>query len=692
MVCLDLRNGDSRSTGTETLNSTRRGLGPLLLLLLGAVSANACGGDEQRTELDAVGTAAALLTASEQAKLLANDGTDWDFFGHSVALDGNTTVVGAFFDDDNGEASGSAYAFTRAGSIWAEPTKLTAGDAAAGDNFGYSVAVDGDTALVGARLKDDNGEDSGAAYLFIRTGGSWSEQAKLTAGDGAVGDQFGFAVALAGDTALVGAGLDDDNGEDSGAAYVFIRTGGSWSEQAKLLANDGTDWDFFGHSVALAGDTALVGAPGDDDNGWTSGAAYVFIRTGSVWSEQAKLLPSDGAKGDYFGQAVTVDGDTAIAGAPNDDDNGWTSGAAYVFIRTGIVWTEQAKLLPSDGSAHDWFGLSISLDGRTAVVGAPRDGDNGWNSGSAYVFTQNGGSWSEQAKLLPSDGAVQNHFGISAAVSCDTAVAGAPYDSDMGDLSGSAYVFLLKKDDGEPCTKSCECNSTYCVDGFCCDSACGGGVTNDCYACSIAAGATTNGVCDPLTGDPCDDGVFCNGTETCADGVCGASTGDPCPGPDGDADCIESCNENADSCSGNDPDGTPCPDGTCLAGICKGTGGTGGSAAQGGSGGSTGGTGGSAGQGGSGGSTGGGTDKGGEAATGGKAGAGTGGTAGGGAAGATGSNEATGGLGGNQVEQDYLYGRGCACRQPSRPSPLPAWAALGLISMALIFAGRSRLR
>ena len=247
--------------------------------------------------------------------------------------------------------------------------------------------MSGDTAVVGAYLDHHNGIESGSAYVFVRTGSTWTEQAKLTASDGAGGDDFGLSVSVDGDTAVVGAFLDDDSGNWSGSAYVFTRTGSTWTEQAKLTASDGASDDWFGYSVSVDGDTAVVGAVYDDHNGIDSGSACVFTRTGSTWTEQAKLTASDGAAGDVFGVSVSVSGDTAVVAAHNDDDSGSNSGSAYVFVRTGSTWTEQAKLTASDAAGQDQFGVSVSVDGDTAVVGAYSDDDNGIDSGSAYVFS-----------------------------------------------------------------------------------------------------------------------------------------------------------------------------------------------------------------------------------------------------------------------------------------------------------------
>jgi FG-GAP repeat len=242
-------------------------------------------------------------------------------------------VIGAPHDDDKGEGSGSVYVFTRAGTVWSQQAKLNAADGAEGDVFGISIALSGDTILVGADLNDEKAVDAGAVYVFTRSGDNWVQQAKLTAMDGAETDIFGVRVALSGDTALISARRDDDDvmGVDAGSAYIFIRTDTTWKQQAKLTAADGAADDRFGRDVALAGDTAVIGAMFQDDKGENSGSAYVFTRSGNLWTQQAKLTAVDGAEGDVFGFSVALSGDTAVIGAARNDDNGNEAGSAYIF-------------------------------------------------------------------------------------------------------------------------------------------------------------------------------------------------------------------------------------------------------------------------------------------------------------------------------------------------------------------------
>ncbi|HUU94988.1 MAG TPA: M43 family zinc metalloprotease [Phycisphaerae bacterium] len=373
-------------------------------------------------------------------KLLANDGAPSDNFGYAVALDGDRALIGACADDDQWSNSGSAYVFQKIGGVWAQVAKLTASDAAPEAWFGVSVALSGDRVLVGADVDDDHG----SAYIFENIGGVWTQTAKLTAGDGAPGDYFAWSVGLSADTALVGSVFDDDLGEDSGSAYVFEKTGAVWSDVAKLTAAEGEADDWFAYSVSVSGDTAVIGAPCDDH---VFGSAYVFQRDEGGpdnWGQVAKLTASDGAESDCFGASVALSGDTALVGAIGDDDQGYSSGSAYIFENIGGMWTQTAKLTASDGADYDSLGYSVALSGERALVGAYHDDDNGDDSGSAYIFDKIGGVWIEVAKLTAADGAPYDEFSgwpRGVAISGETALVGAYRDDDNGTDSGSAYVF-----------------------------------------------------------------------------------------------------------------------------------------------------------------------------------------------------------------------------------------------------------
>ena len=389
---------------------------------------------------------------NEVDKVIASDGVGNDRFGTSVAIssDGNTAIVGVpYGSNEKGAKTGSAYVYTRTNGTWSEQTKLLASDGAGGDFFGTSVSIssDGNTAIVGAKLDDnERGTDAGSAYIYTRTDGTWSEQTRLIANGGGANDWFGRTVSISsdGNTAIVGAYRDD---QYRGSAYIYTRTDNTWIEQAKLLASDSAAYDNFGYSVSISsdGNTAIVGAY---NNNISRGSIYVYTRTDSTWSEQAKLLASDGDAYDYFGISVSIssDGNTAIVGAYGDDNR---RGSVYVYTRTDSTWIEQAKLLASDGAGNDYFGWSVTIssDGNTAIVGTVYDdNEKGTNAGSAYVYTRTDNIWTQKTKLLASDGASGDNFGYSVTISSDgnTAIVGVPYGSnERGNDAGSAYIFDL---------------------------------------------------------------------------------------------------------------------------------------------------------------------------------------------------------------------------------------------------------
>lgn len=395
------------------------------------------------------------LAGAQEAKLLPGDGARADLFGQAVALsgDGQYAIVGAWQHDHPRFLVGSAYVFARSGAAWSEQAELTASDAATGDEFGTTVALssDGQYALVGAPGDDDRAFLTGSVYVFARDGTTWSQQAKLNASDAQDNDRFGKAVAISADgqVALVGAWLDEDNGDDGGSAYVFVRNGTTWSEEAKLLADDGAERDWFGLSVALSADGqyALIAAQQDDDGGADAGSAYVFARDGTTWSQQAKLTATDAAANDAFGHdvAISADGQYAVVGAYWDDDSGADAGSAYVFARTGTTWSQQAKLTASTAAAGDQFGYSVAIsgDGTAVLVGANAHDQEGTDAGSAFVYVRQGTTWREAMHLTASDAAPDDFFGRAVALSDDGqyALVGADGDDDNGDDSGSAYVY-----------------------------------------------------------------------------------------------------------------------------------------------------------------------------------------------------------------------------------------------------------
>jgi len=368
----------------------------------------------------------APVTLTEQVKIVASDGNALDDFGASVAMSGDTAVIGAPMDDF--PTGGSIYIFLRNGTSWSEQVKILGPLNA---QFGSSVAMSGDTIVVGAP-RDDG---VGSAYVYVRSGSGWLQQAKLAPSSASLLAGFGRFVAIDGETVLVGSPNDQDGSAmDVGSAFVFVRSGTSWSEQAKLRASDGAQADLFGLAVALSGDSAAVGAFGRQG---FRGAVYIFVRNGTSWSEQAQLLPDDAAEQDVFSASVAISGDTVAVGAPGvwDPGTGEQTGAAYVFQRAGSSWAQQAELVASDSGG---LGASVALSGDTLIAGDP------WNA--SYLFLRDPTGWYERAELVPSDSERGfSSFGNAVALSGTTVLVGAMVIStpDYHQLVGAVYVYPL---------------------------------------------------------------------------------------------------------------------------------------------------------------------------------------------------------------------------------------------------------
>ena len=472
----------------------------------------------------------AAAPPAQQAYLKASTPDSIDQFGYSVAVSGDTVVIGAPYESSNAtgvngdgsnnlaSSSGAAYVFIRSGNTWSQQAYLKASNTKAGDNFGWSTAISGDTVVIGASYESSsatgvNGDGSnnsasksGAAYVFTRSGSTWSQQAYLKASNTGAGDNFGRSIAISGDTVVAGAsgessnasGVNGDGSNNSaahsGAAYVFTRSGSTWSQQAYLKASNTGASDRFGYSAAVSGDTVVVGALDEsssatgvggnqaDNSASSSGAAYVFTRSGTNWSQQAYIKASNTAAGNNFGASVAVSGDTFVVGAEGESSSATgvngdgsdnasfpsaSSGAAYVFTRSGNIWSQQAYLKASNTTAGAYFGWSTAISGNTVVVGSPYEtssatGINGnqsdhsaTNSGAAYMFTRSGSTWSQQAYLKASNTNAGDYFGWSASVSGDTVVSGAIGEASNasgvnGDeannslfRAGAAYVFAV---------------------------------------------------------------------------------------------------------------------------------------------------------------------------------------------------------------------------------------------------------
>lgn len=394
-----------------------------------------------------------FVNATEQI-IVASDGSDLDAYGSSISIDGNTAIIGAH--NYNGAGSNSGAAYIIAGGLegnWTEQIKLLPTDGAAYDNFGTSVAISGDLAIVGAPGADDAGDSSGAAYIFTRdASNNWTQQAQLTASDGTSLAAFGGSVSISGSTVVVGARSATEGGLVKGAAYVYVYDGNGWGQQAKLIASNGMEWDSFGKSVSISGDTVVVGASGVADNGFASGAVYVYVRAAGVWNEEAKLIASSSTRGDMFGNSVSISGDDVLIGSYHDDEGGENAGAAYVFARSGNTWSEQIKLTAAVAADNDYFGTSVSMSNGIAIVGATngisstiRDYQGlGTGQGIAHIFEKVAGSWTVMYTRTASDASDNDHFGISVAASVDSILVGASghdFNASPIFIEGSGAVY-----------------------------------------------------------------------------------------------------------------------------------------------------------------------------------------------------------------------------------------------------------
>gem|GEM_PF-5387958 len=382
------------------------------------------------------------LTFPAEHKLLASDPALNDYFGTSVAVSGDYAIVGSFYDDDAGQNSGSAYIFMRDPGTgnWSQTAKLVASDAIASACFGYSVDMHGDYAIVGAYGDSHPTYGMGAAYIFQKNADDedWLQRAKLVANDASGGDQFGISVAIDLDYALVGANYDDDGFGESGSAYVFRRDSGlqSWSLQDKLTASAPAASANFGGSVELQGDYAILGS-----HGGSVEAAWVFKKNSGAetWSQRAILSPSDGEAGDNFGYSVSISENYAVIGSRNDDYSGYSgAGSAYVFKRqTGFeTWTQMSKLTPSDvGIGTSSFGSALAILNRQIIVGA-------YNTGKAYLFDRADGqeSWTESTILPQTTIPSSINFAESVDLSSSFLICGAPGGDESFLNSGSAYL------------------------------------------------------------------------------------------------------------------------------------------------------------------------------------------------------------------------------------------------------------
>jgi hypothetical protein len=377
-----------------------------------------------------------------ETKLTAPDAFIDQNFSYAMAIDGVTAVIGAPNHSVVADGSGAAYVFVRTSSGWQLQQKLTANDASPQSFFGISVAIDHDTIVVGANGDANAGFSSGAAYVFVRSGNTWVQQQKLIGSENSTDDAFGLSVGVKGNTIVCGAfGNSAFNTITWGTAYVFTRTGNTWTETQKLAASDAADFNSFGGTVAMTEDTIIVGAIG---NAGFAGAVYVFTLVGSKWVEQQKLHAQDATPKTIFGYRLGISGDTMVVASEGRVEATFdtsTPAAVYIFRRTPSGWHQQKRIRITDADLQGQFGLTAAVSGDTIVIGCPNDFTVAPYSGSAYIFRRNGESnWTFNQKVFASDAARDDVFGNSVAISDNTVLVGAIGKSDVAPFAGAVYV------------------------------------------------------------------------------------------------------------------------------------------------------------------------------------------------------------------------------------------------------------
>jgi hypothetical protein len=468
------------------------------------------------------------------------------YSGPAARLSGNTAIVGSQTASVNGvQQLGAAYVFVQGSGGWTQQQQLVPTDGTMLELFGTSTALDGDTALIGAPSAP--GVGAGAAYVFTRTAGAWTQQQVLTITGGA--PNFGTAVALSGTTAIISNGLPGPTPAGLSAAYVFVLQGGTWTQQQVLMSSDEQVSDSFGLSLALSGSTLLVGAPFATVGVNTGqGAAYVFAASGTTFTQQQKLVASDGVGNDAFGGVVALDGSLALVAAPQATVGGVADeGAVYAFGQVGGSFVQEQRIVGTGAGSSATFGRSLALSGSYAMVGSNLTGTLG--QGVVLAYTQSGGQWMLTQSLSALDGIPADGFGNALGLDGLQALVVA---SEVDNQNGAVYFEQLLAVPGTPCTGASACGSGFCVDGTCCDTACSG----TCEACDGA----TPGTCSAIAGAPHGSRPACTSSGPGCGGQCDGMHTDACQYPPTGMSCGTTCTgdqQTDDACDGK---------GSCVAG------------------------------------------------------------------------------------------------------------------------------
>ena len=377
-----------------------------------------------------------------EQKMVSSDLKLYDAFGFDVAIDGDYAIIGAYNEGADWSAYGAAYVFQKVDGTWTQLQKITAYDAEMYDMMGYAVAISGDYIAVSSCMDDDNGSDSGSVYIYHRNGSTWEFHQKLIGTEVDAGDQFGNSLSMDGGYLVVGAFGDATGGTNMGAVYIFALDGTSWTQMNRLTAYDSEAWDNFGYAVAIDGDYILVGATGDDDAANLAGAAYVYYNSGRGWGFQTKIVPAGIPANSTFGNSVSLSGEFAVFGISNDDTMANNVGASYIYQRSGTDWNQYSILYADDAGESDCFGYKAAIDGNYIVVGAYYDVPEGVDTGSAYIFKYVDLQWTQIQKVFAADGSSGANFGYAVAISGKNVMVGAVFQG-TGELvySGAVYAY-----------------------------------------------------------------------------------------------------------------------------------------------------------------------------------------------------------------------------------------------------------
>jgi len=385
------------------------------------------------------------ITWSQEQKVQVTSPAQSNEMGWDVGISGDSMIAGIHRRTVVGNTeAGSAVIFTRSGTTWTQQQEINASNYGFDDNFGWAVAIDGDVAMVSAIFQDTTVANSGSVYEFTRSGSTWTQQQEIQSSDIQNNDQFGHDIALDGNYMIVGVPEEDTGAAQAGSAYIFLNTT-TWTQQQKLQkSGTKTNLDRFGVSVDIDGTSCIIGATRDNTARSGKGNAYVFTRSGTTWTQQQELSASDEGNGDYFGWSVAIKGDTCVVGAYNEAAGGTDAGAAYVFTRSGSTWTEQQKLVASDASAGDEFGYRVAVndDENLIMVSAPEAPGADTSTGAIYVFTLVGSIWTEQQILTASDAQNSDVFGRAMELDGTTLAVGAHLEDTTQTSAGSAYIFV----------------------------------------------------------------------------------------------------------------------------------------------------------------------------------------------------------------------------------------------------------